>query len=101
MLHKEGEDHWGGGNLGQNYYQEHEIVYNLELDFHRPFVLEEQDSLETQSSLSKIFLIENREMPILYKPLGIGEKSLQQSWKVFVCRYLSRRIHAIFDRQTN
>ena len=69
-------------------YQEQEIVYNLELDSHRPFVLQEQDSLETQSSLSNIFLIENREMPILYNPLAFGGKSLQQSWKVFVCRYL-------------
>ena len=70
------------------YYQEHEIVYILELDFHRPFVLHEQDSLETLRSLSKIFFIENREMPILYKPLAFGDKSLQRSWKVFVCRYL-------------
>jgi len=60
----------------------------LELNFHRPFVLEEQDSLETQRSLNKIFLIENREMPILYKPLTIGEESLQRSRRVFVCRYL-------------
>ena len=78
----------GRRKFGQNYYQEHEIVYNLESDFHRPFVLQEQDSLETQSSLSKIFLIENGEIPILYNPLAFGEKSLQQSWKVFVCRYL-------------
>jgi len=27
-------------------------------------------------------------MPILYKPLAFGHKSLQQRWKVFVCRYL-------------
>jgi hypothetical protein len=27
-------------------------------------------------------------MPILYNPLAFGEKSLQKSWKVFVCRYL-------------
>ena len=83
---KVGEDK--GGNFGQNYYQEHEIVYKLELHFHRPFVLQEQDSLETQSSLSKVFFIENREMPILYNPLALGKKSLQQSWKVFVCRHL-------------
>ena len=56
-----------------SYYQEHGIVYILELDFHRPFVLQEQDSLETQSSLSKIFFMENREMPILYKPLAFGK----------------------------
>jgi hypothetical protein len=79
LLHKEGEDNRGGGNFGQNYYQEHEIVYNLELDSHRPFVLQEEDSLETQSSLSKIFFVENREMPILYNPLAFGKKSLQQS----------------------
>jgi hypothetical protein len=60
----------------------------FQLDFHRPFVLKEQDSLETQSSLIKIFFIENRERPILYNPLAFDEKSLQQSWNVFVCRYL-------------
>jgi len=38
--------------------------------------------------MSKIFFIESREMLILYKSLAFGEKSLQRSWKVFVCRYL-------------
>ena len=27
-------------------------------------------------------------MPILYNPLAFDEKSFQQSWNVFVCRYL-------------
>jgi hypothetical protein len=71
-----------------NYYQDHEIVHISELDFHRPFVLHQQDSLETQRSLSKIFFIENREMPILHKPWAFGETFHQRSWKVFVCRYL-------------
>ena len=33
--------------------------------------------------------MKNRETPILHKPLAFGEKSLQWSWEVFVCRYLS------------
>jgi hypothetical protein len=54
-----------GASRYLNYYKGTEIVDMLGLDFHRPFVLQEQDSLETQSLLSKIFPLENREMPIL------------------------------------
>jgi hypothetical protein len=65
------------GFINDFYYQEHEIVYILESDFHRPFVLQEQDSLKTQRSLSRIFFMENREMPILHKPLAFGKRSFQ------------------------
>jgi hypothetical protein len=65
-----------GRSQQSTYYQEHEIVYISELDFHRPFVLHEQDSLEAQRSLSRIFSIENWEMSILYKPLASSEKPL-------------------------
>ena len=58
-----------GASRCPNYYQEHEVVYNVKLDCHRPFALQEQGSLETQRSLSRILLIENRHFPILYKPL--------------------------------
>jgi len=43
-----------------------------------------QETVETQRSLSKIFFMENRQMPILHKPLAFGEKSLQRSSKVFL-----------------
>jgi hypothetical protein len=80
-FHKSSFDKVRGANPPPpvNYYQDHEIVYISELDFHRPFVLHQQDSLETQRSLSKIFFMENREMPILHKPWAFGETFHQQA----------------------
>ena len=50
---------------------------HFRIGFSPPIHPEEQDSLETQRSLGRIFFTENREMPILHKPLAFGKKSFQ------------------------